>query len=234
MSIQDATPRTGLRTGRVGLARVTKGGGQFRRKTGERLDLRHNQGQGNADVKFDAGGVIVRFALDLRQPPFILLELPKKHPFEVFRVFGKAEVIVSNGYVVWPKGLSTPLVTDDNVPVGQATVEGITGVGGIWLTLSYSVSQQSQTVADLGVSGLQPRLTVYRMNALTSVDHQFVAGTASPDPKGANSVNVMTNGELQYKLCVVDLIDGQAFVTDQIIQENIHPPEIVDAQLDPI
>lgn len=147
----------------------------------------------------------------------------ERHQFKV-RKTDDNKIKVDKGFLVYLQGLSDPLVSN-SVEVAESAELTVTGNGSIWLSASYYLAQQSQSSSGSGVI-----LRMYRNDTLTSPAFSFRATLSAP-ANGRVNTDLFTSGTLWFEIAKVELVGGDAFVTDQIANGPIYPNEIVDGQL---
>lgn len=165
------------------------------------------------------------------QPPGITIkeqlirdefEVPTiRHQFRV-RKTDTDKIKVDKGFLVYLKGLSNPLVSESLEAAESAEIT-ITGNGSIWLSAGWSVYQHSQSTASSGIV-----LRMYRLDSLTSPAFSFRAAAAT---RGTDSTDRFSSGTLWFEIAKVELVGGEAFVTDQIINGPIYVNELVDGYI---
>ena len=145
----------------------------------------------------------------------------ERHQFKV-RKMEDNKIKVDKGFLVYLHGLSDPLVSK-SIEAAESAEITVTGNGSIWLNALWYVAQHSQSVASSGTT-----LKMYRLNSLASASFSFRA--AAPT-SGIDNLDVFTSGSLWFEIAKVELVGGDAFVTDQIVNGPIYVNEIVDGQI---
>ena len=172
---------------------------------------------GGTDASGEPPGVQVKKQLirDEFEAPTI------RHQFRV-RKTAANKVKVDKGFLVYLKGLSNPLVSESLEAAESAEIT-ITGNGSIWLSAGWSVYQHSDSTASSGIV-----LKMYRLDSLTSPAFSFRASAAT---RGTDSSDRFSSGTLWFEIAKVELVGGEAFVTDQIINGPIYVNELVDGEI---
>ena len=145
----------------------------------------------------------------------------ERHQFKV-RKMEDNKIKVDKGFLVYLQGLSSPLVSN-SVDVAESAEITITGNGSIWLSAYYYLAQHSTSTASSGTV-----LTMYRNDNITTPTFSFRA--TAPDD-GRIDTTIFTTGTLWFEIAKVELVGGDAFVTDQIVNGPIYVNEIVDGQI---
>ena len=146
----------------------------------------------------------------------------ERHQFKV-RKTDDDKIKVDQGFVVWQKGPSDPLVSEsfDIDESAEITIPGASG--SIWLSVSWQVAQHSTSTASSGTV-----LTNYRLESLSSAAYSFRAAAPA---RGVDTGGVFYTGTLWYEIAKVEIVGGDAFVTDQIINGPIYVNELSDSFL---
>jgi hypothetical protein len=173
---------------------------------------------GGTDASGEVPGVTIK-------EQFIRDELAiwtERHQFKA-RKTDDDKIKIDQGFVVWQKGPSDPLVSEsfDIDESAEITIPGASG--SIWLSVSWQVAQHSTSTASSGTV-----LTNYRLESLSSAAYSFRA--AAPT-RGVDTGGVFYTGTLWYEIAKVEIVGGDAFVTDQIINGPIYVNELSDSFL---
>lgn len=173
---------------------------------------------GGIDDEGEAPGVIIdeQFIRDELAVPTI------RHQFKV-RKTDTVKVQVDQGFVIWQKGPSYPLVSEslDIDESAEITIPGVSG--SIWLSLSWGTAQHSTSTASSGIT-----LINYRLDSLSSAVYSFRA--AAPG-RGADTTSRFSTGDLWYEIAKIEHGADGAFVTDQIINGPIYVNELSDSEI---
>lgn len=172
---------------------------------------------GGTDASGQQPGVTIKKQLirDRLQVPI------ERHQFKV-RKTASNKVKVDKGFLVYLKGLSDPLVSASLEAAESAEIT-ISGNGSIWLSASWSVYQHSESSIGSGI-----HLRMYRLDSLGGPSFSF--RTSAPT-RGTNSSDQFTSGTLWFEIAEVELVGGEVFVTDQIINGPIYVNELADGKI---
>jgi len=146
----------------------------------------------------------------------------ERHQFKV-RKTDDDKIKVDQGFVVWQKGPSYPLVSEsfDIDESAEITIPGASG--SIWLNMTWGTAQHSTSSHGSGIV-----LTNYRLDTLSTATYSF--RTAAPT-RGTDTTNYFSTGDLYYEIAKVEYVGGEAFITDQIISGPIYVNELSDSVL---
>ncbi len=144
-----------------------------------------------------------------------------RHQFRVYKTASN-KVKVAKGNLIYLKGLSDPLVSA-SLEASESAEITVTGNGSIWISASWSVYQHSESSIGSGV-----HLRMYRLDSLGSPSFSF--RTSAPT-RGTNSSDQFTSGTLWFEIAKVELVGGEVFVTDQIVNGPIYVNELVDGKI---
>ena len=149
----------------------------------------------------------------------------ERHQFKV-RKTASNKVRVDEGFVVFAKGPGADLVSE-SIKVPQSAEFTINANGSIWLFGLYNTAQHSTDD-----SGGSTTITIVntRLNNFTENSVGVDFRTPPPTP-GADNVSPFTTGYFYYEIARLEVVGGDAFVTDQIVTSAIYPNEISDSTL---
>ena len=190
-------------------------------------------GAGGAQITEDAKGVHLKSPVQWEGEPIRWAPL-ELHPFKVYRV-SPTEVGVRGGEVCWLKGQSSNGTSDglvmNKVTIPDKSAISITQAGSIWLELGWTVARHSETETAWASSDhSEARLSMYRIE---SADFNTLSFLTSPPTQGTNTTDVWDSGSkiLSLELAEVDLVNGTAAITKQLIYDTIFLPDLVDGKL---
>ena len=169
------------------------------------------------DVDGASPGVIVKKQLIRDQLPVPT----ERHQFKV-RKTADDKVKVDKRCLVYLKGLRDRLVRE-SLEAPQSAEITVTGNGSIWLSASWSVYQHSQSTASSGIV-----LRMYRLDSLGGPAFSF---RSSAPTRGTDSADRFSSGTAWFEIAKVELVGGEAFVTDQIVNGPIYVNELVDGYI---
>ena len=146
-----------------------------------------------------------------------------RHQFKV-RKTASNKVRVDQGFVVWAKGPGANLVSE-SIDVAQGPELTIAANGSIWLYAYYTTAQHSTND-----STTSPTITIvnYRLDSLAGVGTQFLT---TPPTRGADSSSRFSTGYLYYEVAKLEVVGGEVFVTDQLVNGPIYVNELSDSEL---
>lgn len=146
----------------------------------------------------------------------------QRHQFKA-RKTDHDKITVDQGFIVWQKGPSYPLVSESfEVDLSaEITIPGVNG--SIWLKVSWGTAQHSTSTA-----GGSPTITLtnYRLDSLSTATYSF--RTAAP-ARGVDTTAYFSTGDLWYEIAKIEYGADEAFVTDQIIAGPIYVNELSDS-----
>lgn len=174
---------------------------------------------GGTDASGQQPGVTIKKQLirDRLQVPI------ERHQFKV-RKTASNKVRVDQGWVVFSKGPGANLVSE-SIDVAQGPELTIAANGSIWLYAYYTTAQHSTND-----STTSPTVTIvnYRLTSLTGVGTQFLT---TPPTRGADSISRFSTGYLYYEVAKLEVVGGEVFVTDQLVNGPIYVNELSDSVL---
>ena len=174
---------------------------------------------GGTDASGQQPGVTIKKQLirDRLQVPI------ERHQFKV-RKTASNKVRVDQGFVVWAKGPGANLVSE-SIDVAQGPELTIAANGSIWLYAYYTTAQHSTND-----STTSPTITIvnYRLDSLAGVGTQFLT---TPPTRGADSSSRFSTGYLYYEVAKLEVVGGEVFVTDQLVNGPIYVNELSDSAL---
>ena len=151
----------------------------------------------------------------------------ERHQFKA-RKTDDNKVKIDSGWVIFPAGMSDPLVAGTGSSITQEVAESaeftITEAGSIWLKGTWTTSTLSSS------SGGGTALTMYRLYEVDSLAFEFRA-TANPPTPGddtSSTAHPWTTGDVYWEICKLSFADGETFVTDQLISGPIYLTEFTD------
>ncbi len=172
---------------------------------------------GGTDASGQQPGVTIKKQLirDRLQVPI------ERHQFKV-RKTASNKVRVDQGFVVWAKGPGANLVSE-SIDVAQGPELTIAANGSIWLYAYYTTAQHSTSQ-----SGGSPFVTIvnYRLDSLTGVGTQFLT---TPPTRGTDATNRFSTGYFYYEVAKLEVVGGEVFVTDQLVNGPIYVNEFSDS-----
>jgi hypothetical protein len=144
-----------------------------------------------------------------------------------------AKCIVRGGTILWPRGMSTPIVFTDEV-VADSSEFTVTENGSFWLSVSCTDGQQAESVAVIGSQSVT--LKMYRVETVTSAAITFRgASVNSPNPPahgtGTTDEWNAAGFDIHWELAKVALESGDLQVTNQICTGPIWLPETTEGFL---
>ena len=174
---------------------------------------------GGTDASGQQPGVTIKkqFIRDCLQVPI------ERHQFKV-RKTASNKVRVDQGYVVWAKGPGANLVSE-SIDVAQGPELTISANGSIWLYAYYETAQHSTSTSSNSAAAT---IVNYRLDSLTSVGTQFLT---TPPTRGADSTSRFSTGYLYYEVAKLEVVGGEVFVTDQLVNGPIYVNELSDSVL---
>ena len=178
---------------------------------------------GGTDASGEVPGVTIK-------EQFIRDELAiwtERHQFKA-RKTDDDKVKIDSGWVIFPAGMSDPLVAGTGSGVTQEVAESaeftIAEAGSIWLKGTWTTSTLSSSTGGGTV------LTMYRLYEVASLAFEFRA-TANPPTPGddtSSAAHPWTTGDVYWEICKLSFADSETFVTDQLISGPIYLTEFTD------
>lgn len=152
-----------------------------------------------------------------------------RHQFKVHKTDDN-KIKVDKGFLIYLKGWSDPLVSY-SLEAAESSEITVTGNGSIWLNALWYHHQHSESRKNLsGGSGSDyVRLRMYRLDNIASASFTFRA--AAPT-SGINDMSIFVSGTLWFEIAKVELVGGDVFITDQIVNGPIYVNELVDGIVD--
>ena len=151
----------------------------------------------------------------------------ERHQFKA-RKTDDNKVKIDSGWVIFPAGMSDPLVAGTGSNITQEVAESaeftIAEAGSIWLKGTWTTSTLSSS------SGGGTALTMYRLYEVDSLAFEFRA-TANPPTPGddtSSAAHPWTTGDVYWEICKLSFADSETFVTDQLISGPIYLTEFTD------